>query len=114
MDTLKAKQLAEELMTQYLDNSWGFKFDLKTNRLGSTQFRSKIITLSRSLLPITKPSLVREAILHEIAHARTWDLYSKTKLPEAMSHSREWELENIKIGGTGRVKFNLTKELASV
>lgn len=67
----QAKDLALTLMYNHnlLDKGWYFEFDNSKRRLGCCKFRSKRITLSKHITLINDETIIRNTILHEIAHA---------------------------------------------
>lgn len=73
MNTLQAKKLAIELMSEHglLDLRWSFEFDTAKTRFGVCRYGSKTIGLSQPLTLINNEAEVRNTILHEIAHALT-------------------------------------------
>lgn len=78
MDERHARQLAEHLMRQHglLDAGWRFAWGHGHRRLGSVQVRAgctgpptRTLRLSRHLVDLNDEPVVRDVILHEIAHA---------------------------------------------
>jgi len=69
MDTLEAREMAVQLISQHLDDKWTFKFDNAKNRFGVCRFSRKEIGLSAPLVILNDETKVRNTILHEIAHA---------------------------------------------
>lgn len=65
--------LAKELIDHHLKHSgWSFSFDRSKQRMGCTDFRTKTISASKYLFSIPEnanENLVKDTILHEIAHA---------------------------------------------
>lgn len=64
-----ARKLARSLMEDYDFAHWGFAFDRAKTRHGQCDFGKERITLSRYFVEMNEEALVRETILHEIAHA---------------------------------------------
>ena len=64
-----AEELARSLMYSHTIEWWDFKFDNAVSRFGSCDFRTHTITLSRHLTELNDEATVKQAILHEIAHA---------------------------------------------
>lgn len=66
-----ANQMAQELMGQHglLKKGWHFMFDNARRRFGYCRFQKKCISVSRHLAAINEAWVVRDTILHEIAHA---------------------------------------------
>jgi len=71
MDLYKAKHLAIQLMNEHglLDTYWSFEFDGAKNRLGCCNFSTKRISLSKHVTLINDEKVIKNTILHEIAHA---------------------------------------------
>jgi predicted SprT family Zn-dependent metalloprotease len=67
----EASSLARELMTIHGLGDWGFGFDHARRRLGACWLDRRRITLSREFVRLNGEGLVRDVILHEIAHALT-------------------------------------------
>ncbi len=71
MDLAAARRLALDLMQQHGVGDWGFTFDRAKRRLGSCRYASRTLTLSAPLTRLNDEAVVRDTILHEIAHALT-------------------------------------------
>lgn len=73
MDTLAAQKLAIQLMDEHnlTKAGWTFKFDTAKRRFGVCNYTKKVIGLSESLTRLNEEHLVKDTILHEIAHALT-------------------------------------------
>lgn len=69
MDKNRAAWLARDLMDSYDFAHWDFAFDRAKTRHGQCDFTNQRITLSRYFVEMNEEPLVRETILHEIAHA---------------------------------------------
>lgn len=69
MDLDKAADLARDLMDSYDFAHWDFAFDRAKTRHGQCDYNRQRITLSRYFVEMNSETLVRETILHEIAHA---------------------------------------------
>lgn len=69
MDLEVARKLARSLMEDYDFAHWGFAFDRAKTRHGQCDYGNQRITLSRYFVELNEEGLVRETILHEIAHA---------------------------------------------
>lgn len=52
-----------------LSETWSFRFDRATTRLGQCDHRAKAISVSRYLSQKATPEDVTQVLLHEIAHA---------------------------------------------
>jgi predicted SprT family Zn-dependent metalloprotease len=92
MDLLTAERLARSLMAQHGLADWDFGFDHARRRLGACDYRARRITLSRPITRLNPEAVVRDTILHEIAHALT---------PGAR-HGRAWRLQAAAIGAAPR------------
>ncbi len=75
---------------------WQFKWDYARRRAGATRHREYTITLSRTLMALYDEELVREVILHEIAHAIAG---AKHK------HDSHWQATARQLGSTGRASI---------
>lgn len=62
-------QLAEELMGEHGLQTWSFKLDHAKNRLGACDYVSRTLSLSKHLVKNGDEAVIRETVLHEIAHA---------------------------------------------
>ena len=65
------RKLAREMLAQHGLVGWEFGFDHAKRRLGACWPQRKRITLSRHFVELNDESIVRDVILHEIAHALT-------------------------------------------
>ncbi|HKI57370.1 MAG TPA: SprT-like domain-containing protein [Trueperaceae bacterium] len=66
-----ARALAEALLARHGLGGWSFAFDRARRRLGSCHPTQRRITLSAPLTLLNGEDVVRDTILHEIAHALT-------------------------------------------
>ena len=71
MKLLEAFNMGVDLMSDYglVDDGWTFGFDRAINRFGVTKFGPKRITISKGLTQANNEAVVKNVILHEIAHA---------------------------------------------
>lgn len=69
MDTIIAKQMAEQYMDYYGLHAWKFKWDRAVKRFGQCSFNTRTISLSKPLTEVNDVANVKDTILHEIAHA---------------------------------------------
>ncbi|MEJ2288248.1 MAG: SprT-like domain-containing protein [Deinococcales bacterium] len=67
----QARALATTLMAEHGLTGWSFAFDRARRRLGSCQPARRRITLSAPLTRLNDVEVVRDTVLHEIAHALT-------------------------------------------
>lgn len=66
-----AEQLALALLAEHGLQGWTFSFDRAKRRLGACNYTSRTISLSRPLTRLNSEAVVRDTLLHEIAHALT-------------------------------------------
>lgn len=69
MDRAEAADLARALMALWGLDDWRFEFDAAVRRFGHCRFEARTISLSRHLVALNEVQVVRDTILHEIAHA---------------------------------------------
>lgn len=95
MNLHDAENLAARLMDEHrlLAKGWRFAFDRATRRFGHCHYTRKTISLSRRLTSLNEVAVVRNTILHEIAHAL---------LPQGAGHGRVWRKLAVSIGCDGR------------
>ncbi|MGO1544689.1 MAG: SprT-like domain-containing protein [Gulosibacter sp.] len=86
------RQWANELIAQYLDDSWSFVFDRAKTRAGKCNFDRREISVSRYLAEKHTDEQVRQTLLHEIAHA---------KVGAHEGHGLVWQLYAAEIGYVG-------------
>lgn len=91
----QTKKLAIELMTEHglWQQGWGFGFDRAKKRLGCCHFRKKLITVSIGFISINEESVIKNTILHEIAHALVGGHHG---------HDHVWQKKAIEIGCDGK------------
>ena len=82
MDLDAAEELCRRLIDHHLGGSWQFGWDRARRRFGQCRFDECRITLSRVLTELNDESLVRDTVLHEIAHALA---------PRDAGHGPEWK-----------------------
>ncbi len=90
MDLVRCQYLAHELIKEHL-GGWGFRLNRGRVVTGLCCFPQKTIYLSRFYVELNDESLVRNTVLHEIAHGQTGD----------RSHGPLWESAFRKLGGVG-------------
>ena len=71
MELAAARHLATDLMQRHGVGDWTFAFDRAKRRLGSCRYAQRTLTLSAPLTRLNGEAVVRDTILHEIAHALT-------------------------------------------
>lgn len=91
MKLSEAKALALKLFSEH-NLDWTFQFDNAHRRFGVCRYRSRIISISRSLTELNDESKVRDTLLHEIAHAI---------VGMGTKHGRVWQLKAREIGCNG-------------
>lgn len=69
MDLANAETLARAYMDAHGLADWSFGFDRAKRRLGQTDYATRTITISRHYAENGDRELVRNTMLHEIAHA---------------------------------------------
>jgi len=69
VNALDAAGMASGLMARWGLADWRFAFDGAVRRFGSCDHRTRTISLSRHLVALNDREVVRDTILHEIAHA---------------------------------------------
>ncbi|MEX2540753.1 MAG: SprT-like domain-containing protein [Trueperaceae bacterium] len=67
----ETRALALRLMQEHGLADWTFGFDRAKRRLGACWLHRKRITLSRDFVALNDLTVVRDVVLHEIAHALT-------------------------------------------
>lgn len=93
MDLNEASALAHELMSRHglTDQGWRFRWDSARKRLGQCTYSTRTISMSRYMATEADTELVKQTLLHEVAHALT---------PGA-KHSARWAAKAKEIGYTG-------------
>ena len=71
METEQCKSLALMLMKQFHLDDWTFEFDYEKVRFGCCFYRQRKISMSKLLVILNEENVVKDTILHEIAHALT-------------------------------------------
>lgn len=99
MDLEKAEVLAEDLLKEHGLKAWNFKFDRAKMRFGKCDFRKKEISISKHLTTLNKEEIVRNTLLHEIAHALAG---------HKAGHGKKWKTIVVEIGGTPERCFSNT------
>jgi len=90
-----AKTLAINLMEEHglIDQKWYFEFDNAVRRFGRCSYRTKKITLSKTLVELNDLAEVKDTILHEIAHAL---------VGPRNGHNEVWRSKALEIGCNGK------------
>ena len=66
---LQARDLACRLLTAYGLRDWSFAFNRSKRQMGCCRYDPKVIELSRYFVELNARDLIRDTLLHEIAHA---------------------------------------------
>lgn len=95
MNLNDAKNMAINFMNQYglLNNGWSFQFDRGMQRLGCCNYKKKCISLSAPIAEINEEEIVKNTILHEIAHALAFPF---------CGHGYHWKNMCMKIGAKAK------------
>ena len=92
MNLQEAEKLAVDLLHEHGLLDWHFKFDKAKRRFGCCNYTHKTISLSGPLTKIREPDMVRNTILHEIAHAL---------VGRGHGHDNVWRSKALEIGCNG-------------
>lgn len=70
MEIVDARIMAKRLMEQHgiTREGWRLELDNAVRRLGATHYHTRRITLSKHLIALNTEDIVRQTVLHEIAH----------------------------------------------
>lgn len=99
MELKKAKALTTFLMRKHgLPNTWRFSWHNKKVSLGTCSYVKKTIYLAKWYTELNDESEVRDTILHEIAHALSYERHGA----KGIGHGRLWKKICIEIGATPR------------
>ena len=101
MNLNEAKQMAIILMDKHGLMGWRFEFDNSKRRFGVCNYTYRKIGLSKHLVELNPEHIVKNTILHEIAHALT----------EGHGHGFIWQQKAIEIGCDGKRCYS-TKNVA--
>lgn len=69
MELPAARQLALAMLRDHGLRAWTFRFDRARRRFGACHFDEHAVSLSRELTRLNDEAVVRDVVLHEIAHA---------------------------------------------
>jgi predicted SprT family Zn-dependent metalloprotease len=89
VNLLQAENLAVKLLKNHKLDDWEFRFDFAKRRFGCCSFHRKTISLSRYLTELNPEAVVKNTILHEIAHA----LVGKSH-----NHDKVWKAQMVELG----------------
>lgn len=96
MQLSDAQILAEELFALHDLKKWTFQFDRAKVRFGLCNFRDRVISLSRHLTELNDESIIKNTLLHEIAHALVGRKHA---------HDKVWQAKAIEIGCDGARRY---------
>jgi len=104
----KTSKRFAELMKKHglLELGWKYKFDQAKERFGLCNFENKFISISELICLLNEGvnfPAIEDTILHEIAHALTFNQYGAT----VKSHGKEWKRIAREIGCNANVFFSL-------
>ena len=100
-----ADEIAKSLIKDRLPRHWRWelKYHNSVTTWGWCSSETKVISLSRPLICFNGEALLREVVLHEIAHAIVDTYYHK------QGHNQNWKRTAIALGSSGRrLIFNTT------
>ena len=100
MDLMKARELALELMKQHGLEFWHIDFDNAKLRFGICRYKRRTIGLSKHLVQLNDYEVIRNVILHEIAHAL---------VGSGNGHNWVWRQKAIEIGCDGNRCYDSNK-----
>lgn len=89
MDRGRAAQLARHYIGIYCPSGWTFAFDNAKARHGQTDYQRRRITLSRYFVELNDEDMVKETILHEVAHVLAGS---------AAAHGPKWRAIAVSLG----------------
>jgi predicted SprT family Zn-dependent metalloprotease len=93
MQLIDAECMAIELLAFHKLHEWEFVFDRSKRRFGACNISRKKILLSRELTLLNSAEVVRDTLLHEIAHALA---------PADAHHGPVWRKIALEIGCNGQ------------
>lgn len=93
MNIEEVEILARGIMDRFGLLDWDFAFDGARRRAGLTDFRRRRISLSRPLMQRASDAMIRDTILHEVAHALVGPTHG---------HDTEWKKVATALGATPR------------
>jgi predicted SprT family Zn-dependent metalloprotease len=90
MELAKAKAITLEMIEKHCPE-YGFRWNNKKRALGTCDYVDKKIELSRHTVRINDEEMIRDIIIHEVAHALTYGHH----------HDSVWRAKAIELGGSG-------------
>jgi predicted SprT family Zn-dependent metalloprotease len=101
-----AREFSVLLIQEHLsDKGWLFSFNNRKSYLGICDAKRKTIYLSIPYTEINDWLIMKNTVLHEIAHALEWESHKR------MSHSRVWQKYCLQIGARPQRINNLVKNI---
>lgn len=94
------EKLVDELFVKHNLNEWNFRFDRAVKRFGQCKFNDKQITLSKKLVELNNIEVVKNTLLHEIAHAL---------VGPGNGHNYKWWSKALEIGCDGKTRYDTNK-----
>jgi len=99
MELKKASAITHYLMHEHcLSREWTFRWQNKKVSLGTCSYRKKEIRLSKWYVELNDEAEVRDTILHEIAHALSYERHGS----KGIGHGRLWKSICREIGAIPR------------
>lgn len=99
MDLRTVKKLGKDLLVKHHLTTWSFELDSAKVRFGVCTRQTQTISISRALAKLNTEEVVRDTILHEIAHAL---------VPSGVGHGVIWRTTAISIGCNGQRTYDNT------
>lgn len=100
MDKRHAQIMANDLMRACGLRGWAFKFDSAKRRFGLCSHRNRTISLSGYMTELADRAMVKEVLLHEIAHAL---------VGAGNGHNSVWRNKYMELGGNGQRLIDTTE-----
>jgi predicted SprT family Zn-dependent metalloprotease len=92
MDLKEVAVYARKTMDEHGLYGWGFKYDNAKHRLGLCNYSSHVISMSKSCVESNGMDIIKDVLLHEIAHAL---------VGSGHGHDKVWQAKAIEIGSSG-------------
>ena len=92
------EKYAEECMELCVSPGWIMRWDRAVKRLGCCRLNERVITFSRYFVDAylkEDPELIRRTVLHELAHARAWEMFHER------GHGAAWRRACAELGIAG-------------
>ena len=102
---LKYRLYTVKAMAMYLDDSWSFRYMNRKVTLGSCNYPKKIIRLSRWYVLENDHEEISDTVLHEIAHALSFERYGK----DGKGHGKLWKKVCREIGAVPKRRGDESK-----